>query len=160
MHVIAAKAAAFGEALRPEFRSYQKAVLANAKALAETLIQHGLAIVTGGTDCHLMLVDLRPRRVTGKAAEASLERARITTNKNAIPFDPEKPTVTSGIRLGSPAATTRGFGVTQFREIGSMINEVVDGLARSNDGSNDAAEVAVGARVQALCARFPLYRAR
>jgi glycine hydroxymethyltransferase len=160
MHVIAAKAAAFGEALRPEFRSYQKAVLANAKALAETLIQHGLAIVTGGTDCHLMLVDLRPRRVTGKAAEASLERARITTNKNAIPFDPEKPTVTSGIRLGSPAATTRGFGVAQFREIGSMINEVLDGLARSNNGSNDAAEVAVGARVQALCARFPLYRAR
>jgi glycine hydroxymethyltransferase len=160
MHVVAAKAAAFGEALRPEFRAYQKAVLANAKALAETLIQQGLAIVTGGTDCHLMLVDLRPRRVTGKAAEASLERARITTNKNAIPFDPEKPTVTSGIRLGSPAATTRGFGVTEFREIGSMINEVLDGLARSNSGPNDTAEASVGARVQALCARFPLYRTR
>jgi glycine hydroxymethyltransferase len=160
MHVIAAKAAAFGEALRPEFRAYQRAVLANAKALAETLMQQGLAIVTGGTDCHLMLVDLRPRRVTGKAAEASLERARLTTNKNAIPFDPEKPTVTSGIRLGSPAATTRGFGVAEFREVGWMINEVLDGLARSNDGSNDAAEAAVGARVQALCARFPLYRAR
>ena len=110
MHVIAGKAAAFGEALRPEFRVYQKAVVENAKALAETLAEQGLAIVTGGTDCHLMLVDLRPKRVTGKAAEASLERARITANKNAIPFDPEKPAITSGIRLGSPAATTRGFG--------------------------------------------------
>ena len=110
MHVIAGKAAAFGEALRPEFRAYQKAVVDNAKVLAETLAEQGLAIVTGGTDCHLMLVDLRPKRVTGKAAEASLERARITANKNAIPFDPEKPAVTSGIRLGSPAATTRGFG--------------------------------------------------
>jgi glycine hydroxymethyltransferase len=159
MHVIAGKAVAFGEALRPEFRTYQKAVVDNAKVLAETLVQQGLAIVTGGTDSHLMLVDLRPKRVTGKAAEASLERARITTNKNAIPFDPEKPAVTSGIRLGSPAATTRGFGVTEFREVGLMINEVLDGLSRSNDGANDAAEAAVGARVQALCARFPLYRA-
>jgi glycine hydroxymethyltransferase len=160
MHVIAAKAAAFGEALRPEFRHYQKAVVDHARVLAETLVQLGLAIVTGGTDCHLLLVDLRPKRVTGKAAEASLERARITTNKNAIPFDPEKPAITSGIRLGSPAATSRGFGPAEFREIGRMINEVLDGLARSNDGSNDAAEMAVGARVQALCARFPVYRAR
>jgi glycine hydroxymethyltransferase len=160
MHVIAGKAAALGEALRPEFRTYQRAVVENAKVLAETLAQQGLAIVTGGTDCHLLLVDLRPKRVTGKAAEASLERARITANKNAIPFDPEKPAITSGIRLGSPAATTRGFGTAEFREVGLMINEVLDGLARSNDGSNAATEAAIGARVQALCARFPLYRAR
>jgi glycine hydroxymethyltransferase len=160
MHVIAAKAASFSEALRPEFRSYQKAVVENAKVLAETLIQQGLAIVTGGTDCHLMLVDLRPRHVTGKAAEASLERARITANKNAIPFDPEKPAITSGIRLGSPAATTRGFGTTEFREIGLMIDEVLEGLSRSNNGANNIAETAIAARVQALCARFPLYRAR
>jgi glycine hydroxymethyltransferase len=160
MHVIAGKAAAFGEALRPEFRAYQKSVVENAKVLADTLARQGLAIVTGGTDCHLMLVDLRPKSVTGKAAEASLERARITANKNAIPFDPEKPAITSGVRLGSPAATTRGFGPAEFREIGLMIDEVLEGLSRSNDGSNAAAETAVGARVQALCARFPMYRAR
>jgi glycine hydroxymethyltransferase len=160
MHVIAGKAAAFGEALRPEFRTYQKAVVENAKVLAETLVRQGLAIVTGGTDCHLMLVDLRPKRVTGKAAEASLERARITANKNAIPFDPTKPAITSGIRLGSPAATTRGFGTAEFREIGLMIDEALEGLSQSNDGANDMAEAAVGARVQALCARFPLYRGR
>ena len=160
MHVIAGKAAAFGEALRPEFRTYQKAVVENAKVLAETLTQQGLAIVTGGTDCHLMLVDLRPKRVTGKAAEASLERARITANKNAIPFDPEKPAITSGIRLGSPAATSRGFGAAEFREIGLMIDEVLEGLSHSNDGANAVAEAAVGARVQALCTRFPLYRGR
>ncbi len=158
MHVIAAKAVAFGEALRPEFRAYQQAVLDNARTLAATLAEHGLAIVTGGTDCHLALVDLRPKHVTGKAADASLERAHITVNKNAIPFDPEKPTITSGIRVGSPAATSRGFGTAEFREIGHMITEVLDGLARSNDGSNDAAELAVAARVQALCARFPIYR--
>ncbi|MDQ2801924.1 MAG: serine hydroxymethyltransferase, partial [Pseudomonadota bacterium] len=160
MHVIAAKAVAFGEALRPEFRAYQKAVAENAKVLAATLIEQGLAIATGGTDSHLLLVDLRPKRVTGKAAEASLERARITANKNAIPFDPEKPAITSGIRLGSPAATTRGFGAAEFREIGRMITEVLDGLARSNDGSNEAAERAVGARVLDLCDRFPIYRGR
>jgi glycine hydroxymethyltransferase len=160
MHVIAGKAAAFGEALRPEFRVYQKAVVENAKVLAETLVGQGLAIVTGGTDCHLMLVDLRPKRVTGKAAEASLERARITANKNAIPFDPEKPAITSGVRLGSPAATSRGFGAAEFRQVGLMIDEVLEGLSGSNDGSNEAAEAAVSARVQALCARFPLYRAR
>ena len=158
MHVIAGKAAAFGEALRPEFRVYQKAVADNARVLAETLMARGVAIVTGGTDCHLMLADLRPRRVTGKAAEASLERAGITANKNAIPFDPEKPTVTSGVRLGSPAATTRGFGPDEFREVGEMIDAVLEGLSRSNDGSNDAAEREVGARVRALCARFPIYR--
>jgi glycine hydroxymethyltransferase len=157
MHVIAGKAAAFGEALRPEFRAYQRAVAENARVLAATLVEQGLAIVTGGTDSHLMLVDLRPKRVTGKAAEASLERAHITANKNAIPFDPEKPAITSGIRLGTPAATTRGFGVEEFREIGLMINEVLEGLAASNDGSNPA-EARVGERVRALCARFPIYR--
>jgi glycine hydroxymethyltransferase len=160
MHVIAGKAAAFGEALRPEFRAYQAAVVANARVLADTLAERGLAIVTGGTDCHLLLVDLRPKRVTGKAAEASLERALITANKNAVPFDPEKPTVTSGIRLGSPAATTRGFGAAEFREVGLMIDEVIEGLARSNDGSNDAAERAVAEHVRALCARFPIYVGR
>jgi glycine hydroxymethyltransferase len=160
MHVIAGKAVAFAEALRPEFRTYQKAVAENAKVLAATLVERGLAIVTGGTDSHLMLVDLRPKRATGKAAEATLERAHITANKNAIPFDPEKPAITSGIRLGSPAATTRGFGPAEFREVGLMIDEVLEGLARSNDGGNAAAEAAVGARVQALCARFPIYRGR
>jgi glycine hydroxymethyltransferase len=157
MHVIAAKAVAFGEALRPDFRTYQKAVVENAKALAATLVDQGLAIVTGGTDSHLMLVDLRPKRVTGKAAEASLERAHITANKNAIPFDPEKPFITSGIRLGTPAATTRGFGVAEFQEVGLMIGEVLDGLAKSNDGGNAVVEKAVGLRAKALCARFPIY---
>jgi glycine hydroxymethyltransferase len=157
MHVIAAKAVAFGEALRPDFCAYQKAVVANAKALAATLVDQGLAIVTGGTDSHLLLVDLRPKRVTGKAAEASLERAYITTNKNAIPFDPEKPFITSGIRLGSPAATTRGFGVAEFSEVGLMIGEVLDGLSKSNDGGNETVEKAVGLRAKALCARFPIY---
>ena len=160
MHVIAGKAAAFGEALRPEFRVYQKAVQDNARVLAETLIERGLAIVSGGTDCHLMLVDLRPKRVTGKATEASLERANITANKNAIPSDPEKPAITSGVRLGSPAATTRGFGVAEFREVGLMIDDVLEGLSRSNDGTNHAAEQAVGERVRALCARFPIYPGR
>ena len=160
MHVIAGKAAAFGEALRPEFRAYQKAVQDNARALAETLIERGLAIVSGGTDCHLMLVDLRPKRVTGKATEASLERALITANKNAIPSDPEKPAITSGVRLGSPAATSRGFGTAEFREIGRMIDDVIEGLSRSNDGANQAAEQAVGERVRALCARFPIYPGR
>jgi glycine hydroxymethyltransferase len=126
--------------------------------LAETLKERGLSIVTGGTDCHLLLVDLRPRHVTGKAAEASLERARITANKNAIPFDPQKPAVASGIRLGSPAATTRGFGAAEFRAVGLFIDEVLAGLSASNDGTNEAAEAAVGARVGELCARFPIYR--
>jgi glycine hydroxymethyltransferase len=158
MHVIAAKAVAFGEALRPEFAVYQRAVVDNAKALAAVLVEQGLAIVTGGTDSHLLLVDLRPKQVTGKAAEQSLERAHMTANKNAIPFDPAKPAVTSGIRLGTPAATTRGFGVAEFQQVGRMICEVLDGLSKSNDGSNAAVEAAVGARVQALCARFPIYR--
>src|ERR1700733_12867627 len=145
MHVIAGKAAAFGEALRPEFRAYQKAVQSNARVLAETLKQQGLDIVSGGTDSHLMLVDLRPKRVTGKAAEASLERAHMTANKNAIPFDPEKPAITSGIRLGTPAATTRGFGAEEFREIGRMIDEVLTGLSGANEeGGNALVEQAVG----------------
>jgi glycine hydroxymethyltransferase len=157
MHVIAGKAVAFGEALRPDFRTYARAVVDNAAMLAETLIGQGLDVVTGGTDTHLLLVDLRPKRSTGKAAEASLERAHITANKNAIPFDPEKPAITSGIRLGSPAATTRGFGTTEFRQIGLMIDEVIEGLAKSNDGTNTAAETAVRTRVQELCTRFPIY---
>ena len=158
MHVIAAKAAAFGEALRPGFRSYQKAVVENARALGDTLVKAGLAIVTGGTDSHLVLVDLRPKGVTGKAAEAALERAHITANKNAIPFDPAKPAITSGIRLGSPAATTRGFGVAEFREVGEMIAEVMDGLASAGGQANEQVEREVGERVLSLCARFPIYR--
>ena len=157
MHVIAAKAVAFAEALTPEFRTYQQAVAANAKALAATLVEHGVDIVTGGTDSHLMLVDLRPKHVTGKAAEASLDRAHITANKNAIPFDPEKPAITSGLRLGTPAATSRGFGVAEFQEVGRLIGEVLEALSRSNDGSNAAAEQAVGKRVLELCGRFPIY---
>ena len=157
MHVIAAKAVAFGEALRPEFRAYQNAVMENARVLGETLRDLGCDIVTGGTDCHLVLVDLRPKGTTGKAAEASLERALITTNKNAIPFDPAKPAITSGIRLGSPAATSRGFGVPEFRAVGEMINQVLEGLQQSPDGTNATAEVAVAARVRGLCARFPIY---
>ena len=158
MHAIAGKAAAFGEALRPGFRQYQRAIADNARVLGESLIEQGLDLVTGGTDCHLVLVDLRPKTVTGKAAEASLERARMTANKNAIPFDPAKPAVTSGIRLGSPAGTTRGFGTAEFRQVGQMIGEVLDGLARSTDGQNDAVEQAVAARVLELCGRFPIYR--
>jgi glycine hydroxymethyltransferase len=156
MHVIAAKAVAFGEALRPEFRAYQKAVADNAKALGEALVAGGLDLVTGGTDSHLLLVDLRPKRVTGKAAEASLQRAHMTANKNAIPFDPEKPAITSGIRLGTPAATTRGFGTSEFRQVGEMIAEVLDGLSGSNSGNEDV-ERAVGAHVLEMCARFPIY---
>jgi glycine hydroxymethyltransferase len=160
MHVIAAKAVAFGEALRPEFRAYSKAVVANARALAEELRGQGLDLVTGGTDNHLLLVDLRPKRVTGKAAEAALNRAHLTCNKNAIPFDPEKPMVTSGVRLGTPAGTTRGFGEAEFREVGRLIGEVLDGLARANDpaAGNGAAEASVKARVLELCGRFPIYR--
>ncbi|MCS6854930.1 MAG: serine hydroxymethyltransferase [Elioraea sp.] len=157
MHVIAAKAVAFGEALTPEFRAYQKRVVENARAMAEELLAQGFGLVAGGTDCHLVLVDLRPKNLTGKAAEASLERAHITCNKNAIPFDPQKPMVTSGIRLGSPAATTRGFGVEEFREVARLIGEVLEGLARSNDGANEAAERRVAERVKALCAKFPVY---
>jgi len=157
MHVIAAKAVAFGEALRPEFREYQAQVVANAKVLAATLMKGGLDIVTGGTDTHLMLVDLRPKGVTGANTEKALGRAHITCNKNGIPFDPEKPTVTSGVRLGTPAGTTRGFGLAEFTTIGEMIVEVVDGLAANGADDNGAVEAAVKARVQAMCDRFPVY---
>ena len=156
MHVIAAKAVAFEEALRPDFKVYGRKVVENARALAEAMIAGGLDLVAGGTDTHLVLVDLRPKGLTGKAAEASLERAGITCNMNGIPFDPEKPTVTSGIRLGSPAATTRGFGIAEFQETGRLIVEVLDGLAVNPD-DNRAVEVSVRARVEALCARFPVY---
>ena len=158
MHVIAAKAVAFGEALRPDFRAYAKQVVANARALADELVGQGLAIVSGGTDSHLMLVDLRPKGLTGKAAEAALGRAHLTCNKNAIPFDPAKPMVTSGIRLGTPAATTRGFGEAEFREVGRLIGRVLDGLAKANaPEANEAVEKAVADEVKALCARFPVY---
>lgn len=158
MHVIAAKAVAFGEALRPEFKAYAQQVVDNAKALADTLKGSGLDIVSGGTDTHLMLVDLRPKSLTGKVAEESLGRAHITCNKNGIPFDPEKPMITSGIRLGSPAGTTRGFGVSEFQEIGAMIVEVLDGLRKANaEDGNASVEAAVRARAVDLCRRFPIY---
>ncbi|MFC6655880.1 serine hydroxymethyltransferase [Roseibium salinum] len=157
MHVIAAKAVAFKEALQPEFKTYARAVTENAKALAEVLKEQGLNIVSGGTDNHLMLVDLRPN-ATGKVAEKSLGRANITCNKNGIPFDPEKPFVTSGVRLGTPAATTRGFGVAEFREVGLLITEVLDGLKAANsEEGNAAVEAAVKAKVEALTNRFPIY---
>jgi glycine hydroxymethyltransferase len=152
MHVIAAKAVALGEALRPEFRAYARAVVDNAKALAATLKEAGLDIVSGGTDSHLMLVDLRPKRLTGKVAEAALEHAGITCNKNAIPFDPEKPTITSGIRLGTPAATTRGFGQAEFRQVGTLIVEVLDAV------QSDEVALRVRTKVEELCRRFPIYQ--
>ncbi|HET7192622.1 MAG TPA: serine hydroxymethyltransferase [Pseudolabrys sp.] len=158
MHVIAAKAVAFGEALRPSFRTYARSVVENAKALAETLKSHGLDIVSGGTDTHLMLVDLRPKRLTGKVAETALGRAHITCNKNGIPFDPEKPTVTSGIRLGAPACTTRGFGITEFRQVGEMIVEVLDVLSQKNVEEDSLVEAAVRDKVKALIGRFPIYQ--
>jgi glycine hydroxymethyltransferase len=158
MHVIAAKAVAFGEALRPEFKTYAENVVANARTLAETLKSTGLDIVSGGTDNHLMLVDLRPKNATGKRAEAALGRANITCNKNGIPFDPEKPFVTSGVRLGTPAGTTRGFGAAEFQEIGNLITEVLDGLKVANsDEGNAAVEAAVKKKVMSLTERFPLY---
>jgi len=159
MHVIAAKAVAFGEALQPEFKSYARAVVENARALAALLKESGFDIVSGGTDTHLMLVDLRPKKLTGKAASESLERAGITCNKNGIPFDPEKPAVTSGVRLGTPAITTRGFGVAECRQLGKLITRVLDGLA-ANAENNGAAEQAVRKEVQELCRRFPIYPAR
>ncbi|MFD1341163.1 serine hydroxymethyltransferase [Litorisediminicola beolgyonensis] len=157
MHVIAAKAVAFGEALRPEFKSYIEQVVVNAQALSDQLIKGGLDTVTHGTDTHLVLVDLRPKGVKGNATEKALGRAHITCNKNGVPFDPEKPTVTSGIRLGSPAGTTRGFGEAEFRQIADWIIEVVDGLAEHGEEGNSAAEDKVRAEVAELCARFPLY---
>ena len=156
MHAIAGKAVALGEALEPSFKVYAQAVVDNARTLARSLLDDGFDIVTGGTDTHLMLVDLRPKGLTGKAAEASLDRAGITCNKNGVPFDPEKPTITSGIRLGTPAATTRGFGPAEFRQVGEMITRVLDGLVANLD-DNAAVESEVRDEVRALCRRFPIY---
>ncbi len=157
MHVIAGKAVAFGEALRPEFKDYQAQVIKNAQALADQLQSGGLDIVTGGTDTHLMLVDLRPKGVKGNATEKALGRAHITCNKNGIPFDTEKPMITSGVRLGSPAGTTRGFMEAEFRQIADFIVEVVDGLAANGEDGNGAVEAAVKAKVLDLCGQFPIY---
>ena len=159
MHVVAAKAVAFGEALRPAFKLYAKNVVANAKALAETLKSRGLDIVSGGTDTHLMLVDLRPKHLTGKVAEAALERAHITCNKNGIPWDPQKPTITSGIRLGTPTGTTRGFGIAEFQEVGELIVEVLDALSRNGAEEDASTEAAVREKVTRLVRRFPIYNA-
>jgi len=158
MHVIAAKAVAFGEALRPSFKVYAKNVVENAKALAERLRSKGLDIISGGTDTHLMLVDLRPKRLTGRVAEAALGRAHMTCNKNGIPFDPEKPTVTSGVRLGTPAGTTRGFGVGEFQEVGELIVEVLDALSHQGVDADPSVEAAVREKVKQLVARFPIYQ--
>jgi glycine hydroxymethyltransferase len=155
MHVIAAKAVAFGEALQPEFKDYARQVVINAKALASALVEAGYAVVSGGTDTHLALIDLRPKGVKGNAAELSLEAAGMTCNKNGVPFDPEKPTVTSGVRVGSPACTTRGFGAAEFREVGQLMAEVLDTLA--TNGDKEACEASVRNRVRALTARFPIY---
>jgi glycine hydroxymethyltransferase len=157
MHVIAGKAVAFGEALRPEFKTYIQQVVKNAQALSDQLIKGGLDTVTHGTDTHVVLVDLRPKGVKGNATEKALGRAHITCNKNGVPFDPEKPTVTSGIRLGSPAGTTRGFGEAEFRQIADWIIEVVDGLAENGEEGNAEVEAKVKAEVEALCAKFPMY---
>ncbi len=157
MHVIAGKAAAFGEALKPEFKLYIKQVMDNCKAMGEVMVQNGFALVSGGTDTHLVLVDLRPKKITGNISEKALGRAHITVNKNGIPFDPEKPMVTSGIRLGSPAGTTRGFGVAEFQEVGRMISEVLDGLAKNGEAGNGAVEEKVKMQAIALCDRFPIY---
>jgi glycine hydroxymethyltransferase len=157
MHVIAAKAVAFGEALKPEFKTYIQNVIANAQALSDQLIKGGLDTVTHGTDTHILLVDLRPKGVKGNATEKALGRANITCNKNGVPFDPEKPAVTSGIRLGSPAGTTRGFGESEFRQIADWIIEVIDGLAANGDEGNAAVEAKVRSEVAKLCAGFPIY---
>lgn len=157
MHVIAGKAVAFGEALQPEYKQYIQNVMDNARAMGEVLVENGFALVSGGTDSHLILVDLRPKNVSGNDAEKAMGRAHITCNKNGIPFDPAPPMVTSGIRLGAPAGTTRGFGVAEFREIGRMIAEVVDGLAKNGESGNAAIEEKVKAEAIALCKRFPIY---
>jgi glycine hydroxymethyltransferase len=157
MHIVAAKAVAFAEAMRPEFKTYAHSVVANAKALAASLQEQGLAIVSGGTDNHSMLVDLRPKNAKGKHAEHALDRASITCNKNNIPFDTEKPALTSGLRLGTPAGTTRGFGVAEFRQIGVWIAEVVDGLRKNGEAGDAQIEAHVAAKVSSLCARFPIY---
>jgi glycine hydroxymethyltransferase len=158
MHVIAAKAVAFGEALRPDFKIYAKNVVENAKALAETLRSNGFEIVSGGTDNHLMLVDLRPKGLKGNISEKALVRAGLTCNKNGIPFDPEKPFVTSGLRLGTPAATTRGFGVAEFKQVGALISEVLNAVAQSGDGAAPLVEAAVKEKVKELTNRFPIYQ--
>ncbi len=157
MHIIAAKAVAFGEALKPEFKIYAKNVIENAKAMGEVLVNSGFALVSGGTDTHLILLDLRPKKLTGNISEKALERAHITCNKNGIPFDPEKPMVTSGIRLGAPAGTTRGFGVAEFQQVGRMIAEVLDGLAQNGAEGNASVESKVKAEAIDLCKRFPIY---
>ncbi|MDX2289426.1 MAG: serine hydroxymethyltransferase [Hyphomicrobiaceae bacterium] len=157
MHVIAGKAVAFGEALRPEFKVYTKAVMDNAKAMGSVLVERGFALVSGGTDSHLILVDLRPKKITGNISEKALGRAHITCNKNGVPFDPEKPMVTSGIRLGAPAGTTRGFGVAEFRDIGRMIADVLEGLATNGEAGNGAVEEKAKGEAIALCKRFPIY---
>ena len=157
MHIIAAKAVAFGEALRPEFKAYARAVVENCKALGEVLASAGYDLVSGGTDTHLLLVDLRPKKLTGNIVEKALGRAHITVNKNAVPFDPEKPQVTSGIRIGSPAGTTRGFGVAEFRSIGRLMAEVLDGQAANGEAGNAKVEAKVKAEALALCQRFPIY---
>jgi glycine hydroxymethyltransferase len=157
MHVIAGKAAAFGEALKPEFKIYIKNVIDNCKAMGEVLVQNGFALVSGGTDTHLVLVDLRPKKLTGNISEKALGSAHITVNKNGIPFDPEKPMVTSGIRLGSPAGTSRGFGVAEFQEVGRLIAEVLDGLAKNGEDKNGAVEEKAKKQAIALCDRFPIY---
>jgi glycine hydroxymethyltransferase len=157
MHAIAAKAVALGEALKPAFRRYARNVAGNAKVLADTMLAGGLDITSGGTDTHLMLVDLRKKQLTGKLAEQALGRAGITCNKNGIPFDPEKPMITSGIRLGTPACTTRGFGEAEFREVGELIIEVLDGLAKNGEQGNARVETTVKRRVKTLTGRFPIY---
>jgi glycine hydroxymethyltransferase len=157
MHIIAAKAVAFGEALRPDFKIYARNVVENARALAEQLRSLGFDIVSGGTDNHLMLVDLRPKRLKGNVSEKALVRAGLTANKNGVPYDPEKPFVTSGIRLGTPASTTRGFGVAEFRQVGQLIAEVLDAVAQSEDGAAPMVEAAVKQKVRALTDRFPIY---
>ena len=157
MHVIAAKAVAFGEALRPEFKTYAANVVKNAQAMAAALLEQGLDLVSGGTDTHLMLVDLRPKKATGTVTEKALKRAHITCNKNGIPFDPEKPMITSGVRLGTPAGTTRGFGEAEFREIGLMIGEVVNGIMKNGAEGDGQVEARVKEQATALCRRFPIY---
>jgi glycine hydroxymethyltransferase len=157
MHVIAGKAVAFGEILKPEFKAYAKQVIVNAKAMGDVLVKSGFALVSGGTDTHLILVDLRPKKLTGNISEKSMERAHITCNKNGVPFDPEKPMVTSGIRLGAPAGTTRGFGEAEFRDIGRMISEVLEGLAKNGEAGNGKVEAKIKDEAIALCKRFPIY---
>ncbi len=157
MHVIAAKAVSYGEALKPEFKAYGQAVIDNARALAKTLKDGGVDIVSGGTDSHIVLVDLRPKGLSGKDTEEALERAGMTCNKNAVPFDPAPPMVTSGVRLGTPAATSRGFGVEEFNLVGQYAIEVLDGLKANGAEGNAAVEAEVKAKVDALCKRFPIY---